>query len=52
MVAIADVFSSLIEKRSYKKSFSNKKAFEIMLTMKGHLDLDLVAAFKPIALQS
>lgn len=51
MVAIADVFSGLTEKRSYKKSFSNKKAYDIMLTMKGHLDMDLVAAFKPIALQ-
>lgn len=51
MVAIADVFSGLTEKRSYKKSFPNKKAYDIMLTMKNHLDLDLVAAFKPIALQ-
>ncbi|MDG1859442.1 MAG: HD domain-containing protein, partial [Emcibacteraceae bacterium] len=51
MVAIADVFSGLTEKRSYKDSFSNKKAYDIMLTMDGHLDLDLVAAFRPIALQ-
>lgn len=51
MVAIADVFSGLTEKRSYKPSLSNKKAFDIMLSMDGHLDLDLVSAFKPIAIQ-
>lgn len=50
MVAIADVFSGLTEKRSYKKSLSNQKAYDIMLTMNDHLDMDLVAAFKPIAL--
>lgn len=51
MVSIADVFSGLTEKRSYKSSLSKQKAYDIMITMKGHLDLDLVAAFKPIALQ-
>ncbi|MEZ5758651.1 MAG: HD domain-containing protein [Emcibacteraceae bacterium] len=50
MVAIADVFSGLTEKRSYKPSMSNLKAYEIMQTMEGHLDLHLLNAFKPIAL--
>lgn len=51
MVSIADVFSGLTEKRSYKPSLSNQEAYDIMLGMEGHLDLDLVNAFKPIALQ-
>lgn len=50
MVAIADVFSGLTEKRSYKPSMSNQKAYDIMLSMDGHLDMDLLKAFKPIAL--
>ncbi len=50
MVAIADVFSGVTEKRSYKKSMSKEKAYDIMLSMQGHLDMDLVNAFKPIAL--
>lgn len=49
MVAIADVFSGITEKRSYKPSMSNEKAYNIMLSMKGHLDMDLLRAFKPIA---
>tara|TARA_R110002095_G_scaffold213783_2_gene204861 strand:- start:2682 stop:2852 length:171 start_codon:yes stop_codon:yes gene_type:complete len=50
MVAIADVFSGLTEKRSYKPSMSNQKAYDIMQSMDGHLDMDLVRAFKPVAL--
>lgn len=50
MVAIADIFSGLTEKRSYKKSMTNKKALDIMFSMEGHLDMDLLNVFKPIAL--
>lgn len=50
MVAISDIFSGLTEKRSYKESMSNKKAYEIMLSMENHLDMDLLGAFKPVAL--
>lgn len=50
MVAVADVFSGLTEKRSYKASMPALKAFEIMMDMEGHLDLDLVKAFEPVAL--
>lgn len=50
MVAVADVFSSLTEKRSYKPSMTAQKAFDMMLEMHGHLDIDLVQAFKPVAL--
>ena len=51
MVAIADVFSGLTEKRAYKASMSNQKAYNIMVSMVGHLDQDLVRVFKPIALE-
>ena len=52
MVAIADVFSGLTEKRAYKTSMSNQKAYDIMCDMAGHLDQDLVRVFKPIALET
>lgn len=51
MVAIADVFSGLTEKRAYKASMSNQKAYGIMCEMVEHLDQDLVRVFKPIALE-
>lgn len=48
MVAIADVFSGLTEKRTYKDSLPNQAAYDIMLSMDGHLDMTLVKAFKPV----
>ena len=50
MVAVADVFSGLTEKRAYKASMPALEAFEIMMGMDGHLDLDLVKAFEPVVL--
>lgn len=50
MVAIADIFSGLTEKRSYKSSMSNQAAYDIMLSMDGHLDMVLLNAFKPVTL--
>lgn len=49
MVSVADTFSALIDKRSYKPAMSGSDAYQIMLQAKGHLDMDLVAAFEPIA---
>lgn len=49
MVSVADTFSALIDKRAYKPAMSGKDAYEIMRQAKGHLDMDLVAAFEPIA---
>ena len=46
MAAIADVFSGLTDKRSYKPSMSAEKAIGIMLSMEGHLDIPLVKAFR------
>jgi len=50
MTAIADVFSGLTDKRSYKAAMSAEKAINIMLSMSGHLDIDLVKAFQPIVI--
>lgn len=49
MVSIADTFSALIDKRAYKPAMSGRDAYQIMLQAKGHLDMDLVAAFEPVA---
>lgn len=50
MAAIADVFSGLTDKRSYKAAMTSEKAINIMLGMEGHLDIPLVKAFQAIAL--
>jgi HD-GYP domain-containing protein (c-di-GMP phosphodiesterase class II) len=49
LVAIADVFSALTEKRPYKEELSNEEAYDLMLGMDKHLDMSLVQDFEPIA---
>ncbi len=48
MTAIADVFSGLTDKRSYKPAMAPEKAMDIMLDMEGHLDIPLVKAFSSV----
>ncbi len=50
MTAIADMFSGLVDKRSYKPSMSAEKAIEIMLETEGQLDIPLVKAFRSVVL--
>lgn len=50
MVAVADIFSALVDKRVYKAPMTRKDAYKLMLGMHGKLDMDLVEAFRPIAL--
>ncbi|MBL4895066.1 MAG: HD domain-containing protein, partial [Emcibacter sp.] len=50
MTAIADMFSGLIDKRSYKPSMSAEKAISIMLAAEGQLDIPLVRAFRDVVL--
>ena len=50
LTAIADVYSALIDKRSYKGSLSSEEALNMMVTFKGHLDLDLVNEFRSFTL--
>jgi HD-GYP domain-containing protein (c-di-GMP phosphodiesterase class II) len=50
LTAIADVYSALIDKRSYKGSMSGESALEMMAEFKGHLDMDLVREFREFTL--
>ncbi len=52
LTAISDVFSALIDKRSYKEPMSSEAALELMSGFKGHLDLDLLRAFREFVLDS
>lgn len=45
LTAIADVYSALVDKRSYKPGFPPEKALEIMSEMKESLDQDFVRPF-------
>ena len=45
LTAIADVYSALVDKRSYKPGFPPQKALDIMSDMKGGLDQDFVKTF-------
>ena len=50
ITTIADIFSALIEERSYKQPLSPDRALEIMQQMGGKLDGDLLRAFSSVAL--
>lgn len=46
IMAVADVYDALCSKRSYKKAFSNEKAYGIIIDGRGHhFDPDIVDAF-------
>ena len=50
LTAIADVYSALIDKRSYKEAMSQEAALDLMAKFEGHLDLDLLGAFRSFVL--
>jgi HD-GYP domain-containing protein (c-di-GMP phosphodiesterase class II) len=52
MTAIADVYSALIDKRSYKGSMTSEDALEMMCGFKGHLDIDLLREFRSFTLDN
>jgi putative nucleotidyltransferase with HDIG domain len=52
LTAIADVYSALIDKRSYKGAMSNEQALDLMAGFDGHLDMDLLGAFRNFALEA
>jgi len=45
LTALADVYSALVDKRSYKPGLPPQKALEIMASMKDSLDPDFVRSF-------
>jgi putative nucleotidyltransferase with HDIG domain len=50
LTAIADVYSALIDKRSYKEAMRQEAALDLMAKFEGHLDLDLLGAFRSFVL--
>ena len=48
LITITDIHAALIERRPYKQPMSTTKACEIMGSMTGKLDMDLLEAFKPV----
>ena len=50
MVTIVDIYSALVEERSYRAGMTPADAYAILLVMGPKLDEHLVAAFRPIAL--
>ncbi len=51
LIAIADVYSALIDERCYKRAMTNEQALDMMATFEGHLDTDLFKAFRSFALK-
>lgn len=51
-VSIANIFSGLTDKRSYKPAMTAEKAIETMLDMEDQLDISLVKAFRPVVLSN
>ena len=52
LTAIADVYSALIDKRAYKGSMSPEAALDMMEKFHGHLDMDLLGAFRKFVLDA
>jgi HD-GYP domain-containing protein (c-di-GMP phosphodiesterase class II) len=50
MLTVADIFSALIEYRSYKPTMPREQAYEILRGMHGKLEVPLVKAFREVAL--
>lgn len=50
LVAICDVYSALTERRAYRTPIEPLAALAQMGAERGHLDPDLLAAFRPVAL--
>ena len=50
VLTISDIFSALIEQRSYRPTMPREQAYEIIRSMEGKLEKPLVAAFRDVAL--
>lgn len=50
MLTICDIYSALIEKRSYKECLSPRQAFTILFEMGGKIDQQLLKQFRVLAL--
>ena len=52
LLAIADIYSALIDDRTYKSSLPKEKAFALMEQTRGHIDTDMLARFKAFVLDN
>lgn len=52
MLTISDIFSALIEQRSYKPAMPREQAFDILLAMEGKLEKPLLKAFRRVAMRA
>lgn len=52
ILTISDIFAALIEQRAYKMPMPNEVAFDHLHKMEGKLDMSLVSAFRPVALET
>jgi putative nucleotidyltransferase with HDIG domain len=52
IVTISDIFAALIERRAYKLPLPNEEAFAYLMAQEGKLDMQLVRAFEPIAIET
>ena len=50
ILTISDIFSALIEHRTYRPTMPREHAYEIIQGMQGKLEMPLVAAFRDVAL--
>jgi putative nucleotidyltransferase with HDIG domain len=50
ILTICDIFAALIEHRTYRPTMHREQAYEIIRSMKGKLEMPLVAAFRDVAL--
>lgn len=50
ILTISDIFAALIEYRTYKPVMPREKAFAILQSMQGKLEMPLVSAFRHVAL--
>jgi putative nucleotidyltransferase with HDIG domain len=52
LLTIADIFSALIERRSYKQIMSPAEAVSVLEQMEGKIDMDFLRAVKPVLLRA
>ncbi len=51
IMTIVDIYSALIDRRSYKTAIPRATAYQMMQRMHGKIDMPFLKAFEPIALQ-
>lgn len=50
LITICDIFSALVEKRSYKESLTPRQAYAILREMGSKIDQKLLQQFRPVAI--